>query len=44
MTSPDLFSHPSEPEVVRRNSRDSEPVQLPSFSDRPQSNPVTPVD
>ncbi|WP_197509181.1 MULTISPECIES: hypothetical protein [unclassified Mycobacterium] len=39
MTSSDLFSHRYEPEVVSRPARDGEPVQLPAFSDRPNSDP-----
>jgi hypothetical protein len=35
---PHLFSHPFEPEVVSKTDRDSEPVQLPTFSDAPKSN------
>jgi hypothetical protein len=38
MNSPDLFSHRNEPEVASRTGRDSEPVQLPAFSDRPKSD------
>lgn len=38
MTSSDLFSHRSEPEVVSPAGRDGEPVQLPTFSDRPNSD------
>jgi hypothetical protein len=39
MKSSDLFSHRYEPEVVSDTHRDSEPVQLPTFSDRPNSDP-----
>jgi hypothetical protein len=35
---PHLFSYPYEPEVVSNTDRDSEAVQLPIFSDRPQSD------
>lgn len=38
MESSDLFSHRYEIEVVSRADRDSEPVQLPTFSDRPKNN------
>jgi hypothetical protein len=38
MKSSDLFSHRSEIEVVSRAGRDSEKVQLPTFSDRPKSD------
>jgi len=38
MKSPDLFSHRYEPEVATHSGRDSEPVQLPTFSDRPNSD------
>jgi hypothetical protein len=38
MKSTDLFSHRYEPEVVSHTDRDSEPVQLPTFSDRPNSD------
>lgn len=38
MTSSDLFSHRYEPEVVSDTGRDSELVQLPTFSDRPKSD------
>jgi hypothetical protein len=38
MKSPDLFSHRYEPEAVSDTPRDSEPVQLPVFSDRPKSD------
>jgi hypothetical protein len=33
-----LFSHPDEPEVAAKTDRDSEPVQAPTFSDRPKGN------
>lgn len=42
MTSSDLFSHRYEPEVVSPTSRDAEPVQLPTFSDRPNSDSAAP--
>lgn len=43
MNSSDLFSHRYEPEVVPDSGRDPEPVQLPTFSDRPESGtPATP--
>ena len=38
MTSSDLFSHRYEPEVVSPASGNGEPVQLPAFSDRPNSD------
>ncbi len=38
MNSSELFSHRYEPEVVPDASRDSEPVQLPTFSDGPKSD------
>jgi hypothetical protein len=38
MTSSDLFSHRYEPEVVSPAGRDAEPVQLPTFSDRPDKD------
>lgn len=38
MKSSDLFSHRYEPEAVSDTPRDSEPVQLPIFSDRPKSD------
>jgi hypothetical protein len=38
MESSELFSHRYEPEVVSRDGRDSEPVQLPTFSDRPKKS------
>jgi hypothetical protein len=41
MNSSDLFSHRNEPEVVAHPGNDSEPVQLPAFSDRPQSDSGT---
>ncbi|WP_156772313.1 hypothetical protein [Mycobacterium sp. 1245805.9] len=41
MNSSDLFSHRYEPEVVSDTLRDSEPVQLPTFSDRPTSDSAT---
>jgi hypothetical protein len=34
----DLFSHPHEREVVSNTQRDSEPVELPTFSDSPQKD------
>jgi hypothetical protein len=37
MKSSDLFSHPYEHEVVSRTDRDSEKVQLPTFSDKSDS-------
>lgn len=37
----DLFSHCYQPEVVSPLAGDSEPVQLPAFSDRPKSDPAT---
>ncbi len=50
MKSSELFSHPHlfsntyEPEVVSNTDRDSEAVQLPTFSDAPKSNSaVTPT-
>ena len=41
MNSSDLFSHRYEPEVASDTPRDSEPVQLPTFSDRPKSDSAT---
>jgi hypothetical protein len=41
MNSSELFSHRYEPEVVSDATRDSEPVQLPTFSDRPKSDSTT---
>jgi hypothetical protein len=38
MKSFDLFSHPYEHEVVSNTERDSEPVNVPVFSDSPQSD------
>jgi hypothetical protein len=40
MKSSDLFSHQPEPEpeAASHAGRDSEPVQLPTFSDRPNSD------
>lgn len=38
MKSSDLFSHRYELEVVPHAASDSEPVQLPTFSDRPKSD------
>ncbi len=38
MKSSDLFSHLNEPEVVSHTGADSESVQLPAFSDRPNSD------
>lgn len=38
MKSSNLFSHRYEPEVVSDTGRDSEPVQLPTFSDRPNGD------
>lgn len=43
MNSSDLFSHRTEPEVVSHTGDDSEPVQMPTFSDRPQSDSATSV-
>lgn len=43
MNSSDLFSHRYEPEVVSDTARDSEPVQLPTFSDRPNSDSPAPT-
>jgi hypothetical protein len=34
---PYLFSHPIEPEVISAKDRDTGPVKVPEFSDRPQS-------
>lgn len=36
MTSNDLFSHPEEPESASNPEHDSEPVEFPMFSDRPE--------
>lgn len=41
MNSSELFSHRYEPEVVPDAARDSEPVQLPTFSDGPKSDSAT---
>jgi hypothetical protein len=38
MKSFDLFSHPYELEVVSNTERDSQPVNVPVFSDSPQSD------
>jgi hypothetical protein len=38
MKSSDLFSHRYEAEAASETPRDSEPVQLPAFSDRPKSD------
>jgi hypothetical protein len=38
MKSSDLFSHPYVPEFVSNTDRDSEAVQVPVFSDGPQSD------
>lgn len=38
MKSPDLFSHRYEPEVASHAGSDLEPVQLPTFSDRPKTS------
>ena len=40
MNSSDLFSHryEPEPEVASHAGHDSEPVQLPTFSDRPKND------
>ena len=38
MESTDLFSHPHEPEAVPNTEPPSEEVQLPTFSDLPQSD------
>ncbi|MCV7031039.1 hypothetical protein [Mycobacterium sherrisii] len=39
MNSSELFSHPYEPTAVSRSQHDPEPVQLPTFSDRPDKVP-----
>lgn len=33
MDSSGLFSHPNQPEAVRKSDTSSDPVQLPAFSD-----------
>lgn len=33
MDSSGLFSHPNQPEAVRKSNTSSDPVQLPAFSD-----------
>jgi hypothetical protein len=38
MESTDLFSHPYEPEAVPNTEASSEEVQVPTFSDGPQSD------
>ena len=38
MKSSDLFSHCYEPKVASHTGRGSEPVQPPTFSDRPTSD------
>ena len=38
MKSSDLFSHCDESKVVPHTGRESEPVQPPTFSDRPKSD------
>jgi len=38
MESSDLFSHPYEPEIAPNTGHSSDPVQPPTFSDRPQSD------
>jgi hypothetical protein len=38
MESSDLFSHPYAPQVVSNGQSSVEPVQVPSFSDRPQQD------
>ena len=38
MESTDLFSHPYEPEAVPGTETSSEEVQVPAFSDLPQSD------
>lgn len=43
MKSPDLFSHRYEAEVVSHAGSDSEKVQLPTFSDRPESDSAKPT-
>jgi hypothetical protein len=39
MESSDLFSHPYESEAVPNTEPSSEEVQVPTFSDLPQSDP-----
>lgn len=41
---PYLFSHPIEPEFVSTKDRDTGPVKLPAFSDRPDSANVKRAD
>jgi hypothetical protein len=38
MDTSDLFSHPYEPELASNTARNSEPVKVPVFSDRPQNH------
>jgi hypothetical protein len=38
MESSDLFSHPYKPELVPSTEASPEEVQVPAFSDRPQSD------
>lgn len=39
MNSSELFSHPYQPKALPASQHDSEPVQLPTFSDRPDQAP-----
>jgi hypothetical protein len=38
MNSPNLFSHPQEPELISSRDTSTEPVENPTFSDRPEAN------
>jgi hypothetical protein len=38
MESSDLFSHPYEPEAVAKREANTEPTEMPAFSDRPEKN------
>ena len=38
MESSDLFSHPYEPEVIAKREANTEPTEMPTFSDRPQKD------
>lgn len=43
MNSSELFSHSHEPKVVSPSHHDTEPVQLPTFSDGPDRIPPGPT-
>ena len=38
MESSDLFSHPYEPEVVAKRETNTEPTEMPTFSDQPKKD------